>query len=79
VGAIVPPTKVTGRKVSKGAAYPCRGDSSAGRGFSRSPEAHDLSLWQPFELGTVPEIECYTCNEKFSFRSHHDGRKELEK
>jgi hypothetical protein len=25
-------------------------------------------------VGTVPEIECYTCNEKFAFRPH-DGRK----
>lgn len=36
--------------------------------FRALHKKHDLSPWQPFDLGIVPEIECYTCNEKFSFR-----------
>jgi hypothetical protein len=42
--------------------------------FRALHEGHDVTAHKPFALGTVPEIECYTCNEKFSFRPD-DGRK----
>ena len=42
--------------------------------FRALHKGHDLSPSQPFDVETVPEIECYTCNEKFSFRPHDDGR-----